>query len=76
MVRYPPYSGERIGDIGKRRGATSAGFAFTEISKDKGCPDIADSCLSCPLPACLWEYGREERAAVKARFLEWKHRQG
>jgi hypothetical protein len=45
-----------------------------QVEPDRGCPDISDSCLECPLPKCLWDYPYPERIKVKRAFIEAQQR--
>jgi hypothetical protein len=40
------------------------------VEPDRGCPDISESCLECPLDQCLWDYPHRERAEVKRLAIQ------
>jgi hypothetical protein len=58
----------------QRRAYRSVLPEMLEVPPDRGCPDISDSCLECPLDQCLWDYPYPERIKVKRQFLESKPR--
>jgi hypothetical protein len=58
----------------QRRAYRSVLPEMLEVPPDRGCADISDRCLACPLDQCLWDYPRGERIKVKRQFLESKPR--
>jgi hypothetical protein len=67
------YVAEGLASIGQRVGKwyrRDKGVDLTDISRDVGCKDVSLSCLTCPLPACLFDIQPAGRAEFLARFLQ------
>jgi hypothetical protein len=66
------YVADGLGFIGKRlerpRGRLKE-VSLEDIAKDTGCKDVSPSCLSCPLPACIYDVPGAQRAEFLAKFL-------
>ena len=68
----PELSAESLGHASQRVAYHGVSLDILRVEPDRGCPDISDSCLECPLDQCLWDYPPRERAEVKRQFLQSK----
>jgi hypothetical protein len=61
--------GSRLEDAAPQPKATRAEAWHHEL-EDRGCEDISDSCLECPLPVCIHDLDRVEAFRLRMRLKQ------
>jgi hypothetical protein len=67
-----------LAEIGRKPGSyrPAKDVNLENLHQDRGCRDISDSCLTCPLPRCVEEYPSRMQAQIRQRFREGLAREG